>query len=155
MAIKKDKFEYPDSLDETTTELFTEAESKLYKKMAKYSESIRRCIALNDMNIREKALVASTIHHGFVNSYYAEKRELKRYKKALKKKTEEFIEKNGLEEMPRYRSEEILKGEKTIRVIRESIEVQKELISYLEDMCKVMYNFGFNVKNGVELMKLM
>lgn len=155
MSIKQDNFEYPDSLDPITRELFAEAEENLHKKIARYSESVKRCISLNDMNIREKALVASTIHHGFINSLYAEKRKLKLYEKALKVKTQEYISKNGLEDIPRYKSDEIIQGEKEIRVLKDNIELQKEIISYLEDVCKVMATFGYNVKNSVELMKLM
>ena len=81
MAIKKDNFEYSDSIDSLTKELFEEAESGLHEKMARYSESAKRNLSLNDMNIREKALIASTLHHGYINSLYKEQRKLKNYKR--------------------------------------------------------------------------
>ncbi|MHA1483047.1 MAG: recombination mediator protein UvsY, partial [Candidatus Heimdallarchaeaceae archaeon] len=48
-----------------------------------------------------------------------------------------------------------VKQRKDLQKIRDTIELQKELINYLEDCCKVLSQFGYSVKNAVELMKLM
>lgn len=155
MAIKQDNFEYPDGIDYITKELFQEAEDKLHKKFKRYSESIKRSLSLNDMNIREKSLIAPTIHHGYINCLFAEQSYLRKLERALDLKRVEYKEKYGVTDVPRYKAEDVIKNEKVIRVLNDNISLQKEIIKYLEDVCKVLSTFGFSVKNSVELMKLM
>jgi len=151
----EEKYEYPDGIDKVTIDIFEEAEKNLPEKIRRYSNSIKRSLELRDMNIHEKALVAPTIHHGYINSLFKERNYLKRLEKAYTKKKdiikEEFVD----DGRPSFVVDREVKQRKDLQKIRDTIELQKELINYLEDCCKVLSQFGYSVKNAVELMKLM
>jgi len=147
--------EFPSHVSDDTKDLFDSAESVLSVRLKKYSNSVRESLLLNDMNIHEKAMVSPAIHHGFVNCLFAEKRKLKQLEKLVEEKETEYIEKFGRPDIPRYKTEQQAKMCDAVVKIRDTIEEQKEIIRYLESICNMMSKFGFDIKNCVEMMKMM
>jgi len=147
--------DFPPHVSDGTKELFNEAEAKLNVRLKKYSDSVRESLLLNDMNIHEKSLVAPAIHHGFVNCLFAEKRKLNQLSDLAEEKELEYIEKFGRPDIPRFKTEQEARMCSAVVRIKEAIEDQKEIIRYLETICSIMSKFGFDIKNCVEMMKLM
>ena len=151
----KTKPDFPAHVADDTKDLFGEAEKCLSDRLKRYSDSVRNSLLLNDMNIHEKSLVSPAIHHGFVNCLFAEKRKLKRLEELIEEKEREYVEKFGKPDIPKFKTEQEAKMCSAVVKIKTAIEEQKEIIRYLEQICAIMSKFGFDIKNCVEMMKLM
>ena len=86
---------------------------------------------------------------------FAERAYLTKLEKAFEKMVQDLQDEFGDEGKPRYLVDREIKKRKDLSKLKDNIELQKDLINYLEDACKILSNFGFSVKNSVELMKLM
>ncbi len=107
------------------------------------------------MNIADKAKVAPTIHHGYVNCLFAERAYLARLEKTYTKKKETIDDEYGKDDRPRLvRERELTRREDMIK-LKESIMIQKELVRYLEDTCKIMANYGFAIRDSISIMNMM
>lgn len=141
-------------IPDTTMAVFTMAEKALDARLLKYSEAAEDALRLDDMNLQEKSLVSSSLHHGFVNSLFAEKRNLSKLKKLKEQKEDEYIAKYGKPEVPRYRIADEMKTSADIVKIDKAIEIQQEIIQYLVEICSIMKSYGYSIKNAVEMSKL-
>ena len=141
-------------IPESTFKVFNDAEKVLDKRLLKYSEAAEDALRLDDMNLQEKSLVSSSLHHGFVNALFAEKRNLKKLKELKEQKEIEYVEKYGAPDIPRYRITDEMSKSDDILKLDKAIEKQKEIISYLEEICNIMKGFGYSVKHAVEMAKL-
>jgi hypothetical protein len=141
-------------IPDTTFAVFTAAEAVLDKRLQKYSEAAEDALRLDDMNLQEKTLVAPSLHHGFVNALFAEKRNLKKLIDMKEQKEEDYLEKYGKPDVPRYRIADEMKTSTDIVKFDKAIEKQKEIIRYVEEICGIMKGFGYSIKNCVEMAKL-
>jgi hypothetical protein len=142
------------NIPKTAQDLFDEAEATLETKLLNYSTAAKDSLELTDMNLFEKALVASSLHHGFVNCLFSEKRKLNKLKDYREAKVEEFISKFGQRDIPRYEIQSTVEKDKDIIKIDDAITKQQEVIRYLEEVCNLMKGFGYNIKHAVEMAKL-
>jgi len=144
----------PDYINDITKNLFLDAETNLSKKLLEYSTSVRDSLIMNDMNIHEKSLITPAIHHGYINCLFAERKKLTLLEKHREEKINEYIEKYG-SNSKKYEIKIQAEQSDTILKLDQAIESQKEIIKYLEEVCKIMSNFNFSIKNSVEIMKMM
>lgn len=135
-------------------DIFLQAEEHLNKKILKYNEAIKEALTLNDMNIQEKSLVASSLHHGFINCLFAEKEILEKLEDKKKTIEDTLIAKFGLQNVPKYESENTIKNKEEIKILSEAIKNQRKLIQYLTEICDIVKNYSYNIKNATELLKL-
>lgn len=135
-------------------ELFLEAEKHLSNKILKYNVAIKEALSLNDMNIQEKAMVASSLHHGFINCLFAERNILEELESKKDIIEEALLAKFGKENIPRYESKELLSKNEDIKKLYLAISNQKKIIMYLENVCDIVKTYSFNIKNATELLKL-
>lgn len=141
-------------MDENLNKVFEESEKKLGTKLLKINTAVKEALALTDLNIKEKSMVAPSIHHGFINTLFAERRVLSALEKLKEQKEQEYLEKYGKKDVPKFKTQmEIAKMEEMMK-IDDRICEQKEIIRYLEEVCKIMSNYGFAIKNTVDLLKL-
>ena len=147
--------ELPDYISDITKELFAEAYNGLSVRLQKYSESVRNALLLTDMNLSDKALVVPAIHHGFVDCLFSERRKLKTLEDYRDEKIEDHVEKYGKSGAKRYETRVMAEQSEVIKKMDKAIESQKEVIRYLEEVCRILSNFNFSVKNCVDMMKMM
>jgi competence CoiA-like predicted nuclease len=138
-----------------TDQLFEEAEAGLPDRLKKYSDAVKESLRLNDMNIADKAMVAPSMHHGFVNCLFTEQKRMNDLKKLVEKKKEELEARYGDDKIARYKTHQMLQQDKKLVKMEEAIEEQKVVIAYLNTVLGIMSKFGFDVKNSVDLMKIM
>lgn len=143
-----------DNVAPGTIELFKDAESKINDKMLKYVKSVQDSLSLSDLNLSEKAMVAPSIHHGYVTCLFAEKRNLSSLEEKREKMEKDFINNYGSPTTPRYKTQQVATTDEKIIRLDKAIIAQIELIKYLEEACRILSNFGFSIKNAVELTKL-
>jgi len=141
-------------LPENVEQLFKEAETNLSKKIQKISDSVHEALTLSEFNIQEKAQVAPSLHHGFVNCLFSERNTLKKLKELKLVKEEEFISKYGKDNVPKYKTAQLIANNDEILKINMLIEEQNDAVKYLEEVCRIMSAFNFSIKNAVDLMKL-
>jgi hypothetical protein len=134
--------------------LFTDAEVNLTKKLQKINESVKEALALTDLNIMEKALVAPSLHHGFINCLFAERAILTKLEKKKEQVKKEYLERYGQMDIPKYQIQGEIDKLDDMKKLEEAIDMQKEVIRYLEEVCKILSGFGFSIKNSVDLLKI-
>ena len=135
-------------------DLFVESENHLSNKILKYNSAIKEALSLNDMNIQEKSMVASSLHHGFINCLFAERNILEELESKKDIIEEALLAKFGKENVPRYECKEMLSKNDDIKKLYLAIANQKKTILYLENVCEIVKNYSFNIKNATELLKL-
>jgi hypothetical protein len=139
---------------EELDELFKASESNLNSKILKISSAVKRALAINDMNISELALVSPSIHHGFLNVQFSEQNILEQLEAKKEKLEEEYFEKFGKSNRPRYESKALIDAQEDVKKLNSIIKEQKKVVSYITDIVKIMANYNFSIKNAVEILKI-
>ena len=142
------------NIPEKSLAIFNNAEKTLSPKLLKYSEAITESLKLNDMNISDKSMVAPSIHHGFINCLFSERRILTKLKEKKEEAEEIYISRYGQTGEPKYKTQNEVSKVDGIVKLEKAIKEQQEVVRYLEDICRIMSTFNFSIKNAVELMKL-
>ena len=123
------------------------------KDLSKYISEFNDDIALNLHNIREKSLMVSTIRAKWLGYYMAEKENLKKIQKLktsiLNKKV------NTGSSVLRLKNEETLeKEDENLKKLNVLNDYTKENIDFIERAMNIVADFGFSIKNTIEIMKL-
>ena len=125
---------------------------ELNKLMKEFSEDVE----LNFQNIREKAFLVSTIRSKWLARYFKEKENLERIKKAkatiLTSKMKDSSTQNSV---LRLKNEEaIAKNDEKIQKLNELSKITQANIEFIERGFSILDNFGFQIKNVIEILKL-
>jgi hypothetical protein len=147
--------EYPHYVSDETKELFEEAYNKLPDRLKKYSDAAQSDLLMNDLNLYEKALVSPAIHHGYINSLFTERRTLKQMQAKRDAAIEAYVAKYGKDDRQSFITRDKAEKSEVIKQQDRAIEDQREIIKYLEEVCKIMSSFNFSVKNAVDMQKMM
>ena len=142
--------EIPESLQEqldATQKFLSPTIMELHK-------SVQESLNLTDFNISEQAMVASTIHHSYLTLLYQHKALKKKLEEALDQKEEQYVNRYAKAGIPKYKTESEFKALAQTKLLRTKIDDETEIISYLYDVCKILKQHGFNIKNICDLMKL-
>lgn len=122
----------------------------------RYKNEFNSDVSLNLSNIHEKSMLVSSIRAKWLNYYFKETENLellKQKKKALLEK--KLTETSGNVSMLKLKNEEaILKNNELIKKINEAETTIKSCISYLEYALNILNDFGFQIKNCIEILKL-
>jgi len=146
--------EDPKVVSEEFQKQIDESTKFLNDRIQKYSTSVKELLLLNDFNIKEKSMVAPYSHQGIINCLFAERRRLKKLKEKRDEIVEKLIQEHGNADKLHYVVKKEAEQQETVMKINTLIEEQKDVIEYLEEMAKILQNFGFSIKNAVELIKI-
>lgn len=123
-------------------------------RMIEITKEFQDDASLSMVNITEKALSTPTLKSKWVSIYIEEKR----FYNILKKKEEmfldEYVKKYGHEDVPKRRIELEARQSDELKKIRTMIEDQSVVVEYLENMCKIMHSFGFDISSAKDLLKM-
>jgi hypothetical protein len=134
--------------------LFENNKQFLTEKFIKIKDSIDHLMRIDDQNILELAKIAPYVHTNLIAVMYSEKNILIKLKKKKTLMEQEYLSKTGNSNLNKWQTEKVVNELADIKDINQKIENQEIIVSYLEDSVKVLSNFGFNIKNCVELYKL-
>lgn len=131
-------------------------EIKNNKELAKYISELEDDVKLTVSSLREKSLTCSSIRAKWLSYYYKEKENMARIKstkaKVLKQK---MSESKCQDSVLRLKAEEsIAKDDETMKKLSKLAEVTQSNIEYIEHAMDILANFGFSIKNAVEVLKL-
>ena len=126
--------------------------SELNSLMKEFSEDVE----LNIQNIRDKAFLVSTIRSKWLARYFKEKENLERIKKAKAKLLQKKLGDNKTQEsILRLKNETaIAQNDETIQKLNTMAKITQDNIEFIERGFSILDNFGFQIKNVVEILKL-
>ena len=134
----------------------SDPEIKTNDVLAEYIREFREDVKLTNANLREKALMCSSIWAKWLSYLYKEKENLSRIaetrQKVLKKKMADV--KFG-DSVLRMKSEDkISEGDETIQKLKVLEKRTQTNIDWLERALNILQNFGFSIKNSIDAFKL-
>jgi len=124
------------------------------EKIKRVHEIVMKLLTMSDTNIRDRSFISSSIAQSFLTAFYGEKRRLVKLEKSLVAAKEEYVSKFGKQGIAKFITVQEAEKSKEVKEIEEKISGQKELVSYLQETCKITSGFNFAVKNAVELIKV-
>jgi len=127
---------------------------KLNIKMQNLYEDASKDIDLNEMNIREKALCTSTFSAKWCAIQFSENCLLSKMKDKKEQMIEDYTLEHGQLGIPKFASQGEAIKSKDIQKLSKAISVQEEVVKFAFEISKIISNFGFTVKNSLEILKL-
>lgn len=121
-----------------------------------YSEELSSDLNLDVMNIREKSLLVSSMRSKWLIYYFKEKENLDK----LKAKKKDLLEgrmqadNTNLSLLALKREESIINNDETFKRLNILIDECTKCIDFLERAMLILNDFGFSVKNAIEIIKL-
>ncbi len=121
-----------------------------------YNRELNDDMKVTKMNIREKSLMVSSLRVKWLNYYFKEKENLQRIKKAKDKIIKSKIGNSNLSNsVLKMKSEDVLSGnDEQVKKLNEMSERVKTNIEFLERAMNILNDFGFSIKNSIDILKL-
>lgn len=124
--------------------------------LAAYVKEFSDDVKLTSFNLREKAMMCSSIWAKWLSYLYKEKENLSRIsetkQKVMKKK---MLSVKANDSVLRMKSEDkISENDETMKKLRDLEKKTQTNIDYIERALNVLQNFGFSIKNSIEAFKL-
>lgn len=121
-----------------------------------YGKELEEDTTLDELNVKEKSARAIIIRQRWIQRLNNTRWRLKQ---AEEEKEEILEEKLGNTNLPvnlssKIKSSKMMETSPEIREINKKIMEYSHLVSYLEDTCKNMNQFGWDIKNFIELIKM-
>lgn len=124
--------------------------------LSKYIEELANDLKLDEFNLREKSLMCSSIWSKWLSYLYLEKNNLERIQKAkqkiLQKKAGEIKVTDSL--LRSKAEEKLADNDETIKKLNVLGKNTQTNIDYIERALGILQNFGFSIKNTIEILKL-
>lgn len=126
------------------------------KELARYVSELAEDVKLDIYNLREKALMSSSMWSKWLSYLYKEKENLSRIQEAkqkvLKKK---FAENKAKDAILRLKAEEkITENDETVQKLNKLAKITQDNIDYIERALAILSNFGYQLRNVTEILKL-
>lgn len=129
---------------------------QLNKELTKYTQELEIDIKLDESNLREKSLLNSSLWAKWLNYLFVEKDNLERLNRAKQKILKSKLADNkNIDSVLRLKSEDKIKeNDENIQKINELIRQTTDSIDFIERALTIISNFGFSIKNSIEILKL-
>ena len=124
--------------------------------LQKYIEEFQKDVFLDIYNLREKSLMSSSIWAKWLSYLFLEKENKQRIlaakQKILEKKMQEAKNKSSLLKVKDETA--ISENDENIKKLNDLFSKTQDNIDYIERALGILSNFGFNIKNSIDLLKL-
>lgn len=126
------------------------------KELTKYIAELEQDVKLDLYNLREKALMSSSIWAKWLSYLYHEKENADRITEAKQKILKKKLKDNkNTDSILRLKNEEkIIESDETIKKLNQLAKITQDNIDYIERALTILSNFGFQIKNITEVCKL-
>jgi hypothetical protein len=143
------------TLSDSSNDIMFTSWTELSDKMLKVQESINEAMELNDLNIADRCACASKLVSNFIASYYGEMMLLDKMKDAVTKVEQDYITENVTKtRKPVYKLEDEIQNSPQVINIKKKIKDQTTLVAFMKEHLQNLKNFGFTVRNTVDILKL-
>lgn len=128
------------------------------KVLQDYINEFNNDIKLNQFNLREKSLTCSSIWAKWISYLFLEKDNLQRIvdakQKIIKNKTSQLTMAKSPSILKLKSEDKLTENDETIQKLNILFKNTSDCIDYIERTLNVLSNFGFNIKNAIEALKL-
>ena len=126
------------------------------KELTKYIQELADDVKLDMYNLREKSLTSSSIWAKWLSYLYHEKSNLQRIADAKSKILKKKMSENKMQDsVLRLKAEDkIAENDDNIKKLNALQKRTQDSVDYIERALVVLSNFGFQIKNCVEVLKL-
>lgn len=131
-------------------------EIKTNQILANYIHELAEDVKLTEYNLREKSLMCSSIWAKWLSYLHLEKENLQRIADAKKKiLAKKMAGVKSTDSILRMKSEDkITENDETMKKLAQLSKQTQDCIDYIERSLGILANFGFNIKNTIEVFKL-
>lgn len=141
-------------------------ENILPERLEKYMREFEQDMKFDERNIHEKTLERSSIAAKWCRFGYEEERYKKKIlesidglkeqiaQKLYEKKKAEILAQTVKENMIKIEVEKIIKKSTQYLKIQEELKNQEDIIRFIMDARQIISQFGFDLKNAVDVLKL-
>ncbi len=131
-------------------------EIKTNQVLANYIKELSEDVKLTEYNLREKSLTCSSIWAKWLSYLHLEKENLQRISDAKKKiLSKKMASTKATDSVLRMKSEDkIAENDETMKKLAVLAKQTQDSIDYIERALGILANFGFNIKNCVDVYKL-
>ena len=129
---------------------------KTNQVLANYIKELSEDVKLTEYNLREKSLMCSSIWAKWLSYLYLEKENLQRISEAKKKiLAKKMATSKASDSILRMKSEDkIVENDETMKKLATLAKQTQDCIDYIERALGILANFGFSIKNCVDVFKL-
>ena len=127
--------------------------SELEKIISRFEEELRNDLKMDELSLKEKAMLAPVIKHKWVARTSQHKRALNKLQ-ALKKQKIKNIANGSPVSLSKAVIENQVSNSPELSQIQEKIEDIEQIIEYLEKIEKLTSSLTFDYKNVIDLQKL-
>lgn len=129
---------------------------KTNKVLANYINELKDDVKLNEYNLREKSMLCSSIWAKWLSYLFLEKENLGRIAEAKKKTlAKKMLNNKSNDSILRLKSEEkIVENDETMQKLAILSKQTQDNIDYIERALNILQNFGFQIKNTTDVLKL-
>jgi CRISPR/Cas system endoribonuclease Cas6 (RAMP superfamily) len=123
--------------------------------MVELFELAQEDLELTELTIRDKALKEPAIKAKWGAIRFAEEAKLEKLERIKEQLIDKFTEEFGHDlNMKRFEINAAVLKKDEIKRIDKAVNIQKQVISFVHEMIKTIYGFGFSVKNAIDILKL-
>jgi len=126
----------------------------LCAKAQKFHEQVLADLRLDELNISDRTKQCPSIKVNWLKTFIEEKKHLGVLERSVGIVTDQYVKEFGKEGVPKIKTKMEAESNERIVKLRKAIEEQREVIEYLEGVMKVMYSFGYELKNVIALLQL-
>ena len=131
-------------------------EIKSNQVLSKYIKELQNDVKLSTYNLREKSLMCSSMWAKWISYLYLEKDNLQRIADMKQKILKKQMQCNKMQDsVLRLKSEEKLsENNDNIKKLNELSKQTQDNIDFIEHALNIFQQFGYNIKNTYEILKL-
>ena len=123
--------------------------------MNSYMEELRDDMRISKGNILEKSMMVGSLRTKWLNYYFKEKDNLRRIKAAKDKIIRSKVDSNVSDSLLRMKSEDqVSRNDPNVQKLNRMTETVRDNIEFLEKAMNILNDFGFTVKNAIDVIKL-
>lgn len=120
-----------------------------------YMEELKDDMKISKANILEKSMMVGSLRTKWLNYYFKEKDNLRRIKSAKEKIIRSKVDSKISDSLLRMKSEDqVCKNDERIVKLNRMSETVRDNIEFLEKAMNILNDFGFTVKNAIDVIKL-
>ena len=131
-------------------------EIKTNSTLSNYVKELQEDVKLNEYNLREKSLMCSSIWAKWTSYLFLEKENLQRIAETKQKIIKKKMAQNKMQDtVLRMKSEDKLsENDENVKRLNVLSKQTQDNIDFIERSLNILANFGFSIKNSVEVLKL-
>ena len=133
-----------------------QVEIKTNSTLSNYVKELQEDVKLSEYNLREKSLMCSSIWAKWTSYLFLEKENLQRIAETKQKIIKKKMAQNKMQDtVLRMKSEDKLsENDENVKRLNVLSKQTQDNIDFIERSLNILANFGFSIKNSVEVLKL-